>query len=84
MQANRNEQGGVNMGEKRINPNCRSKIDQMKSNIRCSNGKMLMGDGYIFATAIRELRKSGMNILYHRSTGDYQVVVEKEGKHERS
>jgi hypothetical protein len=55
----------MNRFSKRINPLCRPEIDRLKFNIKHSTG-YFDGDGYIFKTAISELRKEGFRIVYNR------------------
>ena len=65
----------MNRDAKRINPSLRGRIDIVKGYIRNSNGKTFDGDGYIFKQAVRELRKDGMNIVYHRNIWSYQALL---------
>lgn len=57
--------------KKRISPHFTGKIATMKANIKNSNGKGFDGDGYVFKTAIRQLRKEGYNILRDKSVCSY-------------
>jgi hypothetical protein len=50
-------------GAKRINPNCRGKIETVKNAMRYASAPF-DGDGYIFRQALKEVRKEGAPIIY--------------------
>jgi hypothetical protein len=53
----------MNRGSKRINPSLRPQIDTLKSKIRSSKSPF-DGTGSAFKTALSELRKEGLEIIY--------------------
>lgn len=57
-------------GTKRINPSSRPQIDTLKSNMRFTTSPF-DGDGNPFKTAIQELRKEGLNIVYDKAKCRY-------------
>ncbi|MCZ4337655.1 hypothetical protein [Shewanella colwelliana] len=60
-------------GAKRISPNSRTQIENIKSNIRCTS-RPFDGDGHPFKQALRELRQEGMTIKYVRDKCHYVKV----------
>ncbi len=60
----------MNRDSKRINPSLRSRIEIVKSAIRGTNN-MFDGDGYVFKTALKELKHEGLNIVYDRKAAVY-------------
>jgi hypothetical protein len=70
----------VNADAKNISSNCRPQIERVKCCIRnnaYSRGNMFSGDGYIFKTAIKEMRKElvgKFNIEYHRGAASYTIT----------
>lgn len=52
-------------GAKTISRSWRPKIDTLKSEIRCATNPF-DSDGYVFVTALKELRKEGLKIIRDR------------------
>ena len=65
----------MNRDAKRINPNHTAAINRVKGYIRNSNGRGFYDDGYVFKTAVRQLRQEGMNIVYDRIKCSYFVIT---------
>lgn len=60
-------------GNKNISSNVRPEIERVKGYIRSST-RPFDGDGYIFQTAVKELRKEGYTIKRNRDKCNYQVI----------
>jgi hypothetical protein len=57
---------------KGIDPSLRSRIETVKSRIR-TTARMFDDDGYVFLTALKELRQEGYVIAYHKTSAVYTV-----------
>lgn len=60
----------MNKDAKRISNNLRTQISITKSHILHSKN-YFYGAGYVFKTAIKELRDEGIKIIYNRSKDGY-------------
>lgn len=60
----------MNKDAKRINPSLRPQIEKVKGYIRDSL-RPFDGNGYIFKTAISELKKEGLQIKYIKEKCHY-------------
>ena len=63
----------MNKYSKRINPSYRKDIDRVKGYIATST-RAFDGDGYIFKTALAELRKEGFLIKKIRAKCHYILI----------
>lgn len=61
-------------GSKNISSSLRPNIDRIKSYIMSSE-RPFDGDGYVFKTALKELRKLGLNFKYVSEKCHYIKVI---------
>lgn len=63
----------MNHRAKRIKPTLRPSIENVKVLIRDAQ-RPFDGDGYVFMTALSEVRKEGLTVRYAREKDHYVVV----------
>ena len=68
----------MNRDAKKINSSSRPDIEKVKSYIRMDDGRGFDGDGYVFKTAVREMKKElepqGQTIKLNRTDWMYHIV----------